>query len=438
MLIRQLASNQTVIVDPEISQLARTLEELSRRVDRLEQLIGQRPVRSDRPYVVPVRAPRASLESRVGSQYLNRAGIIALLVGIAFFLNWAFVNNWIGPLAVVIVGLIAGVALFVAGEWFLRRSYNIFGFSLQGLGIAALYLTIWAASEYYRILLPWAGFAGMVLLTAATAFAATLRNSEALAIFAAIGGFGTPLLLSTGRNLEIELFTYVLVLCVGMLVTIRRRPWLGLLVTSFLGALTVSAVWFASYYSKTEQTGTFIFFCFVFLVFAIAPIVLQSALDGHRMQILVFVLPAAALVFLIGCGGILGGDEFTWTAQIMAVALAIASWRWCGERLRAPYFITALAASAGSIPVAFDGHWTTSLIWLAYGIVLIIFGFARKLALVRWSALVLLGVTILKVFIYDLSNLGQGYRILALSILGIALLSLSLLYQRDWLGMRKP
>jgi uncharacterized membrane protein len=66
------------------------------------------------------------------------------------------------------------------------------------------------------------------------------------------------------------------------------------------------------------------------------------------------------------------------------------------------------------------------------------FGFARKLPLVRWSALVLLGVTILKVFIYDLSNLGQGYRILALSILGIALLSLSFLYQRDWLGIRKP
>jgi len=425
-------------MDPEISQLARALEEISRRVDRLEQLVAQRPVRTDRPYVVPTPPARASLESRVGSQYLNRAGIIALLVGIAFFLNWAFVNNWIGPLAIVIVGFIAGVALFIAGEWFLRRSYTIFGFSLQGLGIAALYLTIWADSEYYRLLLPWAGFAGMVLLTAATALAATFRNSEALAIFAAIGGFGTPLLLSTGRNLETELFIYVLILCAGMLVTIRWRPWVGLLITSFLGALTVSVVWFANYYAKTEQTGAFIFFCLVFCAFAIAPILAQSAVDPRRNQILVFVLPAAALVFLLGCGAILDSVEFTWTAQVMALAVSIASWRWCRERLRASYFITALAASAGSIPVAFDGHWTTSLIWLVYGIVLIMFGFARKLPLVRWSALVLLGVTILKVFIYDLSSLGQGYRILALSILGIALLSLSLLYQRDWLGMRKP
>ena len=425
-------------MDPELSQLARALEELSRRVERLEQHIAQRPARTDRPFVVPPSSTRASLESRVGSQYLNRAGIIALLVSIAFFLNWAFVNNWIGPLAVVIVGLIAGVALFIAGEWFLRRAYGIFGFSLQGLGIAALYLTIWAAAEYYRLLLPWAGFAGMVLLTAATAVAATLRNSEALAIFAAIGGFGTPLLLSTGRNLETELFTYVLVLCAGMLVTIRRHAWPGLLLTSFLGALTVSTVWFVNYYSKTEQTEVFIFFCLVFCAFAIAPILAQGAIDLRRNQIVVFVLPVAALVFLLGCGAILDSGEFAWTAQLMAIALALASWRWGRGPLRASFFITALAASAGSIPVAIDGHWATSLIWLAYGIVLIVIGFARKAALVRWSALVLLGVTILKVFIYDLSNLGQGYRILALSVLGIAFLSLSLLYQRNWLGIRKP
>jgi uncharacterized membrane protein len=223
-----------------------------------------------------------------------------------------------------------------------------------------------------------------------------------------------------------------------MLATIRRRAWPGLLLTSFLGALTVSTVWYVNYYSKTERTEAFIFFCLVFCAFAIAPILAQGAIDLRRNQIVIFIVPAAALVFLLGCGAILDSDEFAWTAQLMAIALVFASWRWCRERPRASYFITALAASAGSVPVAIDGHWATSLMWLAYGVVLIVFGFARKVALVRWSALVLLGVTIVKVFIYDLSSLAQGYRILALSILGIALLSLSLLYQRDRLGMRKP
>jgi uncharacterized membrane protein len=66
-----------------------------------------------------------------------------------------------------------------------------------------------------------------------------------------------------------------------------------------------------------------------------------------------------------------------------------------------------------------------------------LYGLRRKVAFIRWNALVLIGVTVLKVFLFDLSNLGQGYRIMALSILGVALLSLSFLYQRDWLGLRK-
>ena len=425
-------------MDPNLAQLARAIEDLNRRIERLEQMIGPRAATADRVRQFPSTDKRSSLESRVGAQYLNRAGVIALLVGVAFFLNWAFVNNWIGPLAVVISGFVGGAVVFLLGEWFLRRRYTIFGFSLQGLGIAAFYLSLWAASEYYRLLLPWAGFAGMLLLTVATSAAAIVRNSEALAIFAAIGGFGTPLLLSTGRNLENELFVYVLILCAGVLLTLRFRSWVGLLVTSFFGAVVVSSVWFAGYYAKTEETPTFIFFCLLLTMFAVAPLLVQQANTARRRSSLLFVMPASALVFLLGTGAVLDDVSFTWTAQVMAALLIFAAWRWCREsRLRASYVLTAIIGSVASIPVAVDGHWATSALWLAYGVVLVVIGFARGLPLIRWTALALLGVTILKVFVYDLSNLGQGYRILALSVLGIALLSLSFLYQRDWLGLRK-
>ena len=423
-------------MDPDLTRLARILDELSRRVERLEQIVQRTPL-AERPFVVPASPAKASLESKLGSQYLNRAGVIALLVGIAFFLNWAFINHWIGPLAVVLAGFAGGGGLFALGEWFLRRDYRIFGFSLQGLGIAALYLTLWAASQYYQILLAWAAFTGMVLLTAATASIAVVRNSEALAVFAAIGGFGTPLLLSTGRNLELELFVYVLILCAGMLLTLRLRPWIGLLVTSFMGALAVSTMWFWSYYRQLDQLETLVFFSLLFAVFAGAPILVQHRLAERDNPVLIFVAPAATLVFLLGAGTILDADQFIWVAQIAAAALLLAAWRWCRSQLRAAYFITGITASAGSIPVAIDAHWSTSAIWLAYGVVLMVFGFLKKLPLVRWISLALIAVTVVKVFLIDLSNLGQGYRILALSILGIALLSLSFLYQRDWLGLKK-
>ena len=52
------------------------------------------------PYaLVPDPAPHreADLESRIGSHWLNRIGIAALLIGVSYFLKFAFENNWIGP-----------------------------------------------------------------------------------------------------------------------------------------------------------------------------------------------------------------------------------------------------------------------------------------------------------------------------------------------------
>lgn len=423
-------------MDPELVQLARALDELTRRVERLEQILRKEPAQPDRPYLVTKQAERASLESRLGSQYLNRAGVIALLVGIAFFLHWAFTNNWIGPLAVVILGIVGGLALFALGEWFLHRTYRIFGLSLEGLGIAALFLTLWAAFQMYQLIPALVAFFGMVLLTGATAVAALARNSEALAIFAAIGGFGTPLLLATGRDLESQLFTYVLVLCLGILATLRFRSWMGLLLTGFLGAVTDSVVWFAGYYGKSEQLDTLLFFSALLAIFMAAPVLMRTESVAGRNAIALVVPIGAALAFLLGTNAILASDEFTWTAQIMATSLLIVTWRWCPDRLRPTYFAIAIAASAVSIPVSVSEHWITSAIWLAYGVVLMLFGLAKKLVFVRWVALVLIGITIVKVFLIDLSSLGQGYRILALSVLGIALLSLSFLYQRNWLGMK--
>ena len=48
----------------------------------------------------------------------------------------------------------------------------------------------------------------------------------------------------------------------------------------------------------------------------------------------------------------------------------------------------------------------------------------------RWQALALFGVVVGKAFLYDLSFLQRGYRILSFLVLGVVLLIVSFLYQR--------
>jgi hypothetical protein len=63
-------------------------------------------------------------------------------------------------------------------------------------------------------------------------------------------------------------------------------------------------------------------------------------------------------------------------------------------------------------------------------------GFLRRSAFLRWQALVLTAVTIAKVFLVDMSELSSGLRILSFIGLGVLLLAVSFVYQRDWLNLR--
>ena len=56
-----------------------------------------------------------------------------------------------------------------------------------------------------------------------------------------------------------------------------------------------------------------------------------------------------------------------------------------------------------------------SAVWMFYGAALMVVGFWKQQQFLRWQAMVLVAATILKVFIYDVSALDKGYRILASS-----------------------
>jgi uncharacterized membrane protein len=88
-----------------------------------------------------------------------------------------------------------------------------------------------------------------------------------------------------------------------------------------------------------------------------------------------------------------------------------------------------------SLMIARD--FSYSAVWMAYGVLLIWVGFWKRSEFLRWQAIVLIGFTILKVFLYDTSALQRGYRILAFMILGVILLAISFAYQKSWLGLHR-
>jgi hypothetical protein len=84
-----------------------------------------------------------------------------------------------------------------------------------------------------------------------------------------------------------------------------------------------------------------------------------------------------------------------------------------------------------------DEQFSYSAWTMIFGASMLAAGFWRKIATVRWLGLTLLALSIAKVFLFDLRELSQGYRILSFLALGALLLAVSFVYQRDLLGLRK-
>ncbi|MCU1331671.1 MAG: rane protein, partial [Candidatus Angelobacter sp.] len=105
------------------------------------------------------------LEGTIGKLWLNRIGIVAILIGVAYFLKYAFDSGWIGPGGRVAIGLLAGIAVVVWSEAFRRKGSVAFSYSLKAVGIGILYLSLWAASQYFHLIPAGVAFAAMILVT---------------------------------------------------------------------------------------------------------------------------------------------------------------------------------------------------------------------------------------------------------------------------------
>jgi hypothetical protein len=73
---------------------------------------------------------------------------------------------------------------------------------------------------------------------------------------------------------------------------------------------------------------------------------------------------------------------------------------------------------------------TYSMAWALFALTLLIIGIAVRQRAVRFTALGLLGVTLLKLFLHDLSSLDSIYRVGALMVVAVIALVASFLYQR--------
>lgn len=254
------------------------------------------PVFAQKPAqpVAPSRT-REEWEALIGGKLLNRIGALALIIGIGFFLKYAFDNNWISELTRILIGAVIGILCLIAGYRTDKRGYKIFAQGMVGAGIAILYLSVYAAFNFYHLMPQWMAFVFMAIVTIVAFLNGLFYNSLAEGILGWAGGFLTPIMLSTGHANEIGLFTYVVLLDVGLIaMVVKRNQWAILEPLAFVGTWLMYVTWYEQYYADGDLWMT-VAFVAAFWVLFLVPDILRSRTAGpvDRLKVLVPGLNAA-------------------------------------------------------------------------------------------------------------------------------------------------
>src|SRR6266436_1670035 len=354
------------------------------------------------------------LEKKIGQYWLNRIGIVAMLIGVSYFLKYAFENNWIGPGGRIVIGLLAGIGLVLWSERFRARGYAAFSYSLKAVGIGTLYLSLWGAFQIYHLVPSAVAFIAMIVVTASTIGLALSQDAEILAAFAMIGGFSTPVLLSTGQNHEVVLFCYVGLLDAAILGMVTFKPWRRLLVGSFIGTATLYVGWFGDYYTR-EQRALTVFFTLMFGgIFAVIPLLTPLTKSRWRggFSITLTLLPlvnAAALFLALFAMYDNERVTLTWYSLGLAAAyLGLSSQfkrRAAGDKdivnvINLLHIAIAIAFITIAIPLKLDSHWIT-IGWLIESAVLLFVAVQTKTDFLRYFAGTTLALGIVRLLLFD-------------------------------------
>ena len=558
--------------DPEIPRLIERINALELKLMKVESQLADLnlkplPPVTSRPRESPVKAaavpsnkPKAelSLESIIAGRWLNYIGLLLILIATAFALKYAFDNEWVGPAGRVVIGLASGVGLLVFSQWLRGRGHIYFSEGITALGGGVLYLSLYAGWDFYKLFSSELAFAGMIGVTAAILWFAERMSSQRVAVMALIGGFLSPILVSTGRNAEVVLFSYILILNASLLWLAWKHSWRTLEPVAFFFSVIYFWGWYARFFNVSESLLSTVLFASAFFGIFVALPAIRASLHGRIYEEQVVLMLFNVLNYLFALhrmlwpdhrwgltGAVIGlaavhlavhnaiprTDQGSKIARMLFAGLALTfvslaipirldgvwitmAWSiegavliWSGFRMRwwflraagcvlfagvvlrfcffmpeanvfllNPRFATFAVAVASFAAAVFfwrrnqdvlepgeevlfnvltvgvnvlavwalsmevgeyfsnfgdrlSRQMALSLLWTAYASGLLISGVRRNVEALRWQGLILFGIAVGKVFLYDLSFLSGGYRIISSIVLGIVLLGVSFIYQ---------
>ncbi len=204
----------------------------------------------------------SNLEKWVGENLINKIGILITVIGIGIGAKYSIENNLISPLTRIILGYLSAIGLMGFGIK-LKKNYEPYSAVLVSGSIVTMYFITFFAYSLYGLIPQLVAFVLMVCITGFTIVAALNYNKQIIAHLGLVGAYAVPFLLSDDTGRVGILFSYILLINVGVLILAFKKYWKSLYYSAFGFTWLIYVSWFFTDYS--EGNYFLLALCFLFL-----------------------------------------------------------------------------------------------------------------------------------------------------------------------------
>lgn len=432
-------------LEMELQQLQHDLQATQTRMHALTKQLHDLQGHAATPTPQPAEANffkspypfRGSLEHFIGLRLIHLVGIVVLVIGLSIGVKYAIDQQLISEVARIGLAYAAGFLLYLL-SWALRKKYTAFSAILFSGAMASLYVTSYAAFVYYALLPAGAAFALMIVLTLFTVYQALGYNRPEIAILGLVGAYAIPFLISSNSGRAELLFAYISIINTAVIYLAFKRGWRQVAVLAQLITWVLLLGWSLTRFSAAQFATAAFFGSFFFLLFA-GYALAWRLLRRQALQPVQAHLLLANVVLLYTLMGTLWYATFPKTGfqflnggfALFAITMALLVHRfWPGESyLKRTLALLAILFFLILITNVQDGFKIT-LLWLLTAVAVFAVGILRKATWLRLAAMVLMGVTLVKLVLLDSQRFTTVQKISAYLVLGVLLLVVGFFYQR--------
>jgi hypothetical protein len=251
-----------------------------------------------------------------------KLGALLLLLGFGWLVSYAFLNNWIGPVGRISLGIVSGLAILLVGEWRIR-SFSHQGSVFLALGSTVVLLTVFAARTAYGFFTPLSAILFMTLVVVFVAVSSVLHRNRTLAFLSLISGALVPILAASGNPNFAGLFSYLFLLSAGILWIVHLTGWRGLSLAAWACVALYSLPFIVgiSYVRPMEKPAAVLFaFLFAFLFYGVN---LSSLVRSRRAEAADLVVTALSGILFLSWIHVLIDPE--WRSLVLVLVTLVAS-----------------------------------------------------------------------------------------------------------------